>query len=193
VPARQAILSEERFRAAPTFHDYLETVRKNEDFWRAVYRMASVHATVATAGWPPGCRLLVLSEDWCGDAVNAVPVVARLAETLGLEMRVAARDANPDLMDGHLTSGTRSIPVVLALDEALVRWSWWGPRPSVLQRWVRSVGLCLPKEERYRRARAWYARDHGRTMVDEILDMLARAGRRFRESTPDWRGGAKLH
>ncbi len=193
MPPRQAILSEERFRAAPTFHDYLETVRKNEDFWRAVYRMASVPPGVATAAWPPGCRLLVLSEDWCGDAVNVVPVVARLAESLSLEMRVAGRDANPDLMDVHLTSDTRSIPVVMALDQTLVRWSWWGPRPAELQRWVRSVGLCLPRDERYRRTRSWYARDHGRTIVLEILDMLARAGRRFRESATDWRDGAKPH
>jgi hypothetical protein len=53
----------------------------------------------------------VLSEDWCGDAVNSVPYLARLAELApNLDLRVLARDENPDLMDAHLTRGSRSIP-----------------------------------------------------------------------------------
>jgi len=148
------------------FHAYVDTAQKNVDFWRAVFRTAVIpidllhRAKRLKTRW----HLLVLSEDWCGDAVNTVPVVARFVEDVSvLDARVLSRDKNPDLMSHHLTSRTRSIPVVVALDDAFAARGWWGPRPSKLQRWVRSDGLLLPKDERYRRTRAWYARDRGRT------------------------------
>ena len=56
-------------------------------------------------------KLLVIAEDWCGDASNTVPVVAKLADAVpGLELRVILRDANPEVMDRYLTNGSRSIP-----------------------------------------------------------------------------------
>ena len=125
---------------------------------------------------PGRWHLLVLSEDWCGDAVNTVPIVARLVERCpNVDMRVLARDVNPDLMDAHLTGGSRSIPVIIVLDEAYEERAWWGPRPTALQRWVSGQGQLLEKTARYREARTWYARDRGRTTLDEVVSMLERA------------------
>jgi hypothetical protein len=79
-------------------------------------------------------------------------------------------------MDAHLTGTARSIPVVIAYDDAFVERGWWGPRPAALQAWVFSPdGQALDKPERYRHVRGWYARDRGRTTVDEILTLLERA------------------
>ena len=122
-----------------------------------------------------GMRLLVLSEDWCSDCFSAVPLVARLAEAAGVDLRVLARDANPDLMDAYLSSGTRSIPVVMVLDDDFRVRSWWGPRPAALQRWYRNEP---PSPERSRKKRAWYARDRGRSVVAEIVETVERAVRR---------------
>jgi thioredoxin family protein len=177
----------ERYRVAYTFDAYAAAAQKNADFWRAVHRTAPVpddlvrrgHALTGT--W----RLLVLSEDWCGDAVNTVPIIARFAEQIPhLDLRVLPRDQNLDLMDAHLSSGTRSIPAVLALDAEFVERGWWGPRPVKLQRWLRSDGLLLPKEERYARTRAWYARDRGRSVLTEVLEMLERGERRKNDPDP---------
>jgi len=35
----------------------------------------------------------------------------------------------------------------------------------------------LEKSSRYREARMWYARDRGRTTLEEVVSMLERAGR----------------
>ena len=168
-----------RYAAAPTFAGYLGTVVKHAELWHGVYRTSTVESDAVdrlreAAG---GLRLLVLSEDWCGDCVSVLPVVARLAEQAGVELRVLARDANDDLIDEHLTSGTKSIPVVIVLDADLRELAWWGPRPSVVQRWYRNEGLLLAGPERGRRKRAWYARDRGRTTVAEVLDTVERAAR----------------
>src|SRR5690606_33724710 len=104
------------------------------------------------AALPGRWHLLVLSEDWCGDAANSIPVLARLAELApNLELRLLSRDENPDLMDAHLTNGTaRAIPVVMLLDEDFVERGWWGSRPAELQRWVVEEGLKMEPGPRYR-------------------------------------------
>jgi thiol-disulfide isomerase/thioredoxin len=168
-----------RYTAAPTFAAYLGTVVKHAELWHGVYRTSGVESEAVDQLRRAAVdfRLLVLSEDWCGDCVSVVPVVARLAEQAGVDLRVLARDANEDIIDAHLTSGTRSIPVVMVLDAGLRELAWWGPRPSVVQRWYRNEGLLLAGPERGRRKRAWYARDRGRTTVAEVLDTVERAGR----------------
>ena len=168
----------ERFLGAPEFEDMLAAAQKNAELWAAVWRRADVPdeyvRRVAALGgaW----HLLVLSEDWCGDAVNTVPIVARLAElSPNVDLRVLARDENPDLMDSHLTGTSRSIPVVIVLDEQFREHGWWGPRPAELQQWVLGPGKALEKDERYKRIRAWYARDRGRSTLEEVVALMERA------------------
>lgn len=50
--------------------------------------------------------------------------------------------------------------------------AWWGPRPAALQRWVAGDAEFLPKGERYREDRRWYALDRGRRTVDEVLNRM---------------------
>ena len=169
-----------RYEAAPRFPAYLDSVVKHADLWQVMYRTATVSAeSVERLLRVKGdVRFLVLAEDWCSDAFSTMPIVARLAEQAEVDLRVLGRDANADLMDAHLTSGTRSIPVLMILDGNFRERAWWGPRPAVLQRWHRNEGHFLPKEDRTRRKRAWYARDRGRTVVAEVLDAVERAAGR---------------
>lgn len=124
-----------------------------------------------------GCwRLLVLADDWCGDAVNTLPVIQRLVESSEhLELRVVPRDRFPDIRDRHLTDGGRAIPVVIALDPAGAAVGSWGPRPRALQRLVQGAFRSLSKEERYREVRRWYARDRGASTASEIAELIERS------------------
>ncbi len=168
-----------RFEAAPTFPEYLGIVEKNAELWAGVYdRVRLPEGAVSRAEAIPGrWHLIALSEDWCGDAVNLLPVVAKWAEAVeGVEFRVLGRDDNPELMDAHLTNGTsRSIPIVIVYDENFEEVGWWGPRPAELQRWVLEEGLAMEKDDRYREVRRWYARDKGRTTLSEIVDLIESA------------------
>jgi hypothetical protein len=168
-----------RYEAAPRFPAYIESVVKHAELWKGMYRtaMPSSGDVMRLSSIPGEWRLLALSEDWCSDAVSTLPVMARLAEQAGMDFRVLGRDANADLMDAHLTSGTRSIPVLMVLDGEFRERGWWGPRPASLQRWYRNEAHMLPKEDRTRRKRAWYARDRGRTVVNELLEAVERASR----------------
>lgn len=147
----------------------------NHELWVAITHRVTIpleiSARVETLGghW----HLLVLNEDWCGDAVNIVPIVAKLADSVSnMDLRILARDENLDIMDTHLTGKSRSIPIVILLNKKFEECGWWGPRPRALQKWVTEKGMLLPKDERYREIRTFYARDRGLTTMEEIVSML---------------------
>ena len=168
---------EQRFNAGASFADFLTRPHQYTDLWNALYKRAIVPENLVARAqriqkpW----HLLVLSEDWCGDSINILPLVAKLTDAVpSIDLRILGRDANPDLMDAHLTGKSRSIPVMMLLDENYVERGSWGPRPRPLQEWV-MAHMELPKSDRYKEVRTWYARDHGVTSLTEILDMIDRA------------------
>ncbi len=165
----------ERFKEGARFVDVLARAKDNSEMWQAVYKRAQItdEAARRAAALHQTWHLLVINEDWCGDSVNILPYVARLEEaSRHVEMRIIGRDANRDLMDAHLTGKSRSVPIVIVYDDSFREKGWWGPRPRPLQDWVLTEGLALPKPDRYRHIRTWYARDRGATVVSEILSII---------------------
>jgi len=166
---------EDRYRNAETFQDFLGSVQANQDLWHQVSERAQLpqEAVEAAHHISGEWHLLVLAEDWCGDAVHVLPYLALLEEAFPqFDLRVLSRDENPDLMDSHLTNGTRSIPVVMILDRDYEEVAWWGPRPTPLQELFQKEIKHLPKEERFPKVRAWFARDRGKTTLREILGRI---------------------
>ncbi len=165
-----------RYESALSFPEYLDTVRTNEALWRGVYDRVRLPADLVdeARSLPGTWRLLALSEDWCGDAANILPVVSRFVDQLpNATLRILGRDDNPDIMDAHLTNGrSRSIPVVILLDDDYRERGWWGPRPTVLQKWVMEEGMKMDSGPRYAYVRRFYARDKGRTIVSELVDLV---------------------
>lgn len=123
--------------------------------------------------------LLVISEGWCGDAAQILPVLNKLAEaTDKLELRIVLRDDNTELMDNFLTNGSRSIPKLILIEPETptVRGSW-GPRPHG------AVQLILDAKEKFGHIPAetkadlqkWYLQDKGISTMEEIMLLLHNA------------------
>lgn len=167
-----------RWAGALTFAEFVAGVESHKTFWQEMTRRAKAPMDAVARGraLPATRRLLVLLEDWCGDAINSIPLLAALAEQVPqLELRVLERDRNLDLMDRHLSDGARAIPVVIVLDEQFTEQGWWGSRPAALQAWAMSPeARAMSHEDRYREVRRWYARDHGLTTLDEVLTLIER-------------------
>ena len=167
-----------KWAEAQTFEAFLPAADANSAIWNSTWKRASVPEDLqARADTIPGeWKLLVLSADWCLDAANSVPHLARLAaETGGLELRLLERDEHLDLMDEHLTGGARAFPVVILLDAEGKERGWWGSRPTDLQAWVTAVGKEMESTERYREIRKWYVRDKGRATLHEVVSMMETA------------------
>lgn len=115
---------------------------------------------------------LVLTEGWCGDAAQSLPVVNALAKiNPNIQLRILLRDENPELMDRYLTNGvSRSIPKLIAFDPATgTELFTWGPRPTALQEsfyGMRSEGL--PYDVIKEALQRWYNTDKTVTIQREL-------------------------
>ena len=128
---------------------------------------------------------LVLTEGWCGDAAQVIPVLNHLAElTENVQLKLILRDEYLDIIDVFLTNGGRSIPKLIILDrntnEVL---GSWGPRPTDAQQLMLdakdTVKTIEDKEERkafFGKVKAdlqrWYARDKTIHTQEEIVAAL---------------------
>jgi len=170
------VITKARYCEGETFSEFMARPVPNHDLWVALSRRVVIPVEYSARVEALGGRwhLLVLSEDWCGDSINIVPIVAKLTESVSnMDMRILERDQNLDIMDAHLTNGkSRSIPIVILVNPKFQECGWWGPRPRELQKWVVEKGMQLPKDERYKQIRTYYARDHGLTTMREIVEML---------------------
>lgn len=125
---------------------------------------------------------LVITEAWCGDAAQVIPVLNKLAaENENIDLKLILRDENLEVMDQFLTNGTRSIPILIVLDsETLEVLNSWGPRPVEVQEMVmdaKSQALANPDEsaeiwnEVKKNSQLWYAKDKTKSIQEEILNI----------------------
>lgn len=92
-------------------------------------------------------HLLIITEDWCGDAMMINPIVRKIAEAANIEVRVALRDADTALIDRHLTNGGRAIPIILILNQDGELIGKWGPRAPEVQKIVDEYRANLPHKD----------------------------------------------
>lgn len=121
---------------------------------------------------------LVLTEHWCGDASQILPVFNTIAELSKgkIEMRLVYRDENPELMDAYLTNETRSIPKLVQLDEHFNVTTIWGPRPTTAQNLVKELKSNPATAADYATGlHLWYAKDKQQSLESEISKLLFRA------------------
>lgn len=124
-----------------------------------------LRGSTATETW------LILTEAWCGDAAQNIPIIDRMArETRGITTRYLLRDEHPELMDRFLTKGTRSIPKLIALGAGTweVRWTW-GPRPRVaMELFAALKAQGIEKPAILEQIHRWYLQDGGRSLQQEL-------------------------
>ncbi len=121
---------------------------------------------------------LILTEHWCGDASQALPVFNKIAELSKgkIEMKLVYRDQNPELMDAHLTDGTHSIPKLIQLDEQFNVTGIWGPRPTEAQKLVKQLKSDPATAANYAsELHLWYAKDKQQSLETEITKLIFRA------------------
>lgn len=127
---------------------------------------------------PVEMHWLVISEPWCGDSSQVLPVLGLMADVApGVRMRILLRDEHLELMDLYLTNGGRSIPKLIAFTTEGKQLFTWGPRPREAQDMVWAnrdlpPAKQLPKEELYAKVHAWYAQDKGKSTQLELLALL---------------------
>jgi hypothetical protein len=120
---------------------------------------------------------LVITEGWCGDAAQNLPVLNKIAVTTDhIDLKVVLRDENLALMDLFLTNGGRSIPKLIALDKENNVIDSWGPRPSVATKMVADYkeknGVLDPEFKQD--LQVWYNKDKGQSVQEDFVSIAAK-------------------
>lgn len=184
-----SVVTRERFAQGMTYDEYMETVKVNkariEEYYDNVElgsdQREALRELSGSEGGP--ASLMVIGEDWCGDVVRELPVLARVAEAAGLELRIFPRDENHDIMNEFLKEGKyMSIPVAVFYDEGHEYICHWIERSEAASREQGEIEEAIRSESpdisdqdfgRQRRARtAARAADWQRATVDELVGML---------------------
>ncbi|GAB5538521.1 MAG: thioredoxin family protein [Salibacteraceae bacterium] len=115
--------------------------------------------------------LIIITEGWCGDAAQIVPVAVKFFESIGVQVRCILRDEHTDLIDAHLTNGARSIPILVFLNKDFEVVKTWGPRPAPVQEMVMAYKAKEEPKPPYssfsKEVQLWYSKDKQRHMIEE--------------------------
>ena len=119
---------------------------------------------------------LILSEGWCGDAAQILPIMNKMAQKSNkVDLKIAFRDENPELMNLFLTNGGKSIPKLIIIEkETLKVVADWGPRPSQAIKLIvdYKAKFGIIDETAKTELQMWYLHDKGISTQDEIVDLL---------------------
>ena len=117
---KESVVTPERFASGLTWDEYKAHIQRNIPKFEFNYDQTTVPDDVAArlkelSAKPNGpAKVLVLGEDWCPDVFRGLPVIVRMAEAAGWELRVFPRDDNLDIMQEFLNKGEhQSIPTAV--------------------------------------------------------------------------------
>lgn len=117
---------------------------------------------------------IVITESWCGDSAQIVPVIAKLAQlNYNIDLKLLLRDSNLDYMDLYLTNGGRAIPKLIVYDENSEELFQWGPRPKAAQDLfskLKSEGMQKPDINK--ELHLWYGRNRGKEVELKIAELI---------------------
>jgi hypothetical protein len=132
--------------------------------------------TTAAANLTGSYVWLIITEGWCGDAAQIVPVVEAVAQASAGHLRTAyvLRDDNLDLADEYLTNGSRSIPKLIVLRaDTRTEVLHWGPRPAEAQALILQLKAeGMAHDDFIREVHAWYAHDRTQATQRELLALV---------------------
>jgi hypothetical protein len=117
---KESVVTPERLAQGIDYKQWMEQIDRNQDKFEENYAgiqpngedVAAIKALMSKASGPATC--LALGEAWCPDVFRGLPVIAKLCEETGLELKIFFRDQNLDIMNEFLYKGEfQSIPTLI--------------------------------------------------------------------------------
>ncbi len=183
---QESVVTPERFASGMTWQQYVEQIKRNREKFAYNYEETVVsdsdaeafRSLAAKADGP--AKVLALGEDWCPDVFRGLPVMVRIAEAAGLELRIFPRDENLDIMSEFLKGGEhQSIPTFVFYTGDHRYLAHWIERPAKANAEMEQVTSLFQGKERdeamslyseFQRGPAWAS--WRQETVRELRDLL---------------------
>ena len=187
-----SVVTPERFSEGFDYPSYIGQIKVNKARFEGFYdglklSVEDAAAFKELAQRPNGpAKMMVIGEDWCGDVIRGLPVLARIAEAAGIPISIFPRDSNTDIMDEFLKEGKyMSIPVAVFYTAEHHYICHWIERPEVAEKEQHEIEQAIRDENpdiddqafgRERRARtAAKAGDWIAATVVELKELLTKS------------------
>jgi hypothetical protein len=154
---QKSVVTPERFAQGLTYEQWIAAIDRNQENFQANYDATElseedVRAFIQLVAGPDGpAKCLALGEAWCPDVFRGLPVMARIAEACGMELRVFFRDQNKDIMAEFLKEGQHeSIPTFVFYSRDHRYLCRWVERPALANEemhLLREIFENRPREE----------------------------------------------
>jgi len=173
----EKLLSEGKTTGLNQSEEFLNYAKINLQRMRRIEKTSVISEELKNSllGLKASYVLLVITEGWCGDAAQNIPILHLLEKMNSkLQLRLLLRDEHLDLMDHYLTHGSRSIPKVICIEkESLKEVFVWGPRPKPLQNLVIDLlAKGVSKEEKGLLTQNWYNADKTKSLQKELNSLF---------------------
>ena len=164
------------FTSGQTYDEWIRTgdSPENREKMEALRKAQPLEAQVAAhlAALPRTVRVVAIAEDWCGDVVKHVPVLARMADAApALQVRYVSREQHPGVFARYLTNGGEAIPKFIFLAENGAECGNWGPMPAALRELISRGKACGDVAAARKKVAARYDADPGRQ--ETLKELLA--------------------
>src|SRR5699024_4998062 len=94
------------FKNSQPLDQYIEDMTENQENVLSIYNSFSIpqdDERLEKIKSLPYSKVLVITEDWCGDAMMNLPILKHISEALNIEVRVFHSDVNTVLIDIYTT------------------------------------------------------------------------------------------
>ena len=121
-------------------------------------------------------KWFLITEAWCGDAGNIIPIIQLLAKEIeGVTLKVMIRDEHPEIMNNFLTNGGKSIPIFVLFDVEYHQLKKWGPRPAPAQKMVldNKETKAFSYADLSINLQKWYQKDKTLTLQKELIKLFS--------------------
>lgn len=159
--------------------DYFHYTKMNETRMRRWLKTdpinAETRAIVEQLNQPQ--RWIVITEPWCGDAAHIVPILYLMSQlNANIQFELQLRDHGSEI-DRYLTNGSKSIPILIVLDERDEDLFHWGPRPREGQQMYLDLVARQSDFEVIKNAiQTYYNADRSLSTQKEVSDLLRQTG-----------------
>jgi len=165
---QESVVTAERFTGGMTWEQYLEHIKRNREKFEYNYAETvltddDAEAFRSLAARPDGpAKVLALGEDWCPDVFRGLPVMVRIAEAAGMELRIFPRDDNLDIMNEFLNHGEhQSIPALVFYTRDHRYIAHWIERPAKANAELGQVAAIIQGKEQEEARAAYNEFQHG--------------------------------
>ncbi len=174
-----SLMAEEKVTGNTQTESLLETTKMNMHRMLRIEKTAKLNDDLLKALNNVNTKMTwyVITEGWCGDGSQNLPVLAKMAESNpNITLKFLLRDENPEIMDAYLTNGGKSVPKLICInDNTGEELGTWGPRPQKIQDKVvafKKENVDAPKSIFGKNLHLWYAKDKTQALQEEFVEML---------------------